>query len=235
ARLGQRDLGVRLHASSLLACRNAGAAAVLGELGACRVVLPRDVTLDEIAAIAAARPELEFEAFVLNDGCVFEEGNCHTIHLPGRLGGPICLDRYAVDYRRVDGRRLSDAEAEALAANDARHDEWLWYRFGCGFSVTANGLPFGPCGLCAVSALAGAGLAAVKIAGREGPLDRKLKSVEMVRATLDRLDRGEDGAQVAAFAQGLRARQDLCATGYMCYYREVIECYRPDAPLAQAG
>lgn len=225
ARLGRRGLGIRLHASSLLACRNAGAAALLGELGACRVVLPRDVTLGEITAIAAARPELEFEAFILNDGCVFEEGNCHTIHLPGRLGGPICLDRYAVEYDRVDGRRLAGAEIEALAANDALHDEWLWYRFGCGFSVTANGLPFGPCGLCAVPALAGAGIAAVKIAGREGPLDRKLKSVEMVRATLDRLEEAESDASVAAFAQGLRARQDLCATGYMCYYREVIERY----------
>ncbi|CUW39592.1 putative Peptidase U32 (modular protein) [Magnetospirillum sp. XM-1] len=235
ARLGRQDLGIRLHASSLLACRNAGTAALLGELGACRVVLPRDLGLGEITAMAAALPQLEFEAFVLNDGCVFEEGNCHTIHLPGRLGGPICLDRYATEYTRVDGRTLSASEAEALAANDARHEEWLWYRFGCGFSVTANGLPFGPCGLCAVPALAEAGLAAVKIAGREGPLDRKLKSVEMVRATLDRLGARQGGAQVAAFAQGLRARQDLCATGYMCYYREVIERYRPDPLLAQAG
>ncbi|CAA7612304.1 U32 family peptidase [Magnetospirillum sp. SS-4] len=228
ARLGERDLPVRLHASSLLAARNAEAAALLGRLGARRIVLPRDVTLDEIAAMAARRPDLEFEAFVLNDGCVFEEGNCHTIHLPGRLGGPICLDRYATGYSRVDGRALDDAEAKALAANDECHDRWLWYRFGCGFSQTPEGLPFGPCGLCALPDMAAAGLAAVKIAGREGPLERKLASVRMVRATLDRLEATGRADAVAAFAQGLRRRPDLCASGYMCYYREVLD--RPAPP-----
>lgn len=223
ARLGERNLPVRLHASSLLAARNAEAAALLGELGARRIVLPRDVTLDEIAAMAAQRPDLEFEAFVLNDGCVFEEGNCHTIHLPGRLGGPICLDRYATGYFRIDGRALDGDEAAALAANDQCHDQWLWYRFGCGFSQTPEGLPFGPCGLCALPDMAAAGLAAVKIAGREGPLERKLASVRMVRATLDRLEATGRADAVAAFAQGLRRRPDLCASGYMCYYREVLD------------
>jgi U32 family peptidase len=236
--LAQQASPLRLHASSLLACRNADAAALLGELGARRVVLPRDLTLGEITAIAAANPGLEFEAFVLNDGCVFEEGNCHTIHLPGRLGGPICLDRYTIDYARVDGTTPAPAELDRLAANDAAYEQWLWYRFGCGFSLTEQGQPYGPCGLCAIPDMAAAGLRAVKIAGREGSPDRKLKSVEMVKATLDRQREGGGATAVARFAQGLRHRQDLCATGYMCYYREVIDRYgvaEPDCVPAAAS
>lgn len=216
-RLEGEGTGLRLHASSLLACRNAETAAFLGELGASRVVLPRDVTLAEAAGMAAANPALEFEAFVLNDGCVFEEGNCHTIHLPGRLGGPICLDRYAADHRRVDGRPLAEAEAGRFAANDAAHEEWLWYRFSCGFSVSAEGYPFGPCGLCALPDLAAAGVGAVKIAGREGATERKAAGIAMIRAALDRLD---DPGGLRRFAVGLRGRADLCETGFMCYYRE---------------
>lgn len=212
---------IRLHVSSLLTCRNAEAAGLYRALGADRVILPRDVTLAETAAIIAATPGIEFEAFILNDGCVFEEGSCHTIHLPGRLGGPICLDKFADLPRRVDGRPLSAAQTEALAANEARHEEWLWYRFSCGFAVTAEGYPFGPCGLCAMPVLDLGRLTAVKIAGREGPTARKLKSVEMVRRVRDRMAAGADQAAVAGFARALRGRDDLCDSGYMCYYRDL--------------
>ena len=217
ALLAGRGLSLRLHVSSLLSCRNAEAAALYRELGAHRVVLPRDLTVAEITALVAATPGIEFEAFILNDGCVFEEGQCHTIHLPGRLGGPICLDNHQTRHARADGAALSESDAAALSANDAKYREWLWYRFSCGFSVTEQGYPFGPCGLCALPQLAASGVAAVKIAGREGPLARKLRSVEMVQQTRLNLGQGEAAAQ--AVARNLRRRPDLCDTGYMCYYR----------------
>lgn len=219
ALLAEEGPRIRLHVSSVLACRNAEAAAFYAGLGARRVIFPRDVTLAEMADVAAANADTEFEAFVLNDGCVFEEGTCHTIHLPGRLGGPICLDRYSSGYARADGAVLSASEAAALAANDARYEEWLWYRFGCGFSVTEEGYPFGPCGLCAIPEMALHGLTAIKIAGREAALPRKLKSVEMVRSVRDAMARGNDAV---ALARGIRRRPDLCDSGYMCYYREVL-------------
>ncbi len=98
---------------------------------------------------------------------------------------------------------------------------WLWYRFGGGFSVTAEGYPFGPCVLCAMPAMARMGITALKVVGREAPTERKLRSVELV----------------AAIARGLRAREELCDEGYMCYYREVLEAdTRPRArPRARAG
>lgn len=215
--LAEREPAIRLHVSSLLSCRNAEAAALYRDLGAQRVVLPRDVTPEEIAAMIAATPDLEFEAFILNDGCVFEEGQCHTIHLPARLGGPICIDDYRTVHSRIDGATLTESEAAALAANDDKHREWLWYRFSCGFSVTDQGFPYGPCGLCAMPLLATSGLAAVKIAGREAATVRKVRSVEMVRMVRDRLD--SPGRAVMDFAQELRGRADLCASGLMCYYR----------------
>ncbi len=223
---------IRLHVSSLLSCRNSAAAELYRGLGADRVIFPRDVTLREMAAVIDATPDIEFEAFILNDGCVFEEGNCHTIHLPGRMGGPICMDRYQVAHARVDGAPLAADEQEALAANEERYQQWLWYRFSCGFSVTDQGYPFGPCGLCAMPFLDLSKLTAVKIAGREGATPRKLKSVEMVRAMRDRLVEG--AAAAMSFAQGLRGRQDLCDSGYMCYYREVLEPGFADTAPARA-
>ncbi len=215
--------GFRVYVSSILSCRNAEAARFYRELGAERVIFPRDVTLEEMARIAAAAPALEYEAFVLNDGCVFEEGVCHTLHLPTRLGGPICLDAYRSRHARADGKGLSEGVARALADNEASYRAWLWYRFGCGFSVTAEGYPFGPCGLCAMPAMARMGITALKVVGREAPTERKLRSVELVAAVRARMAEASEEAEVALFARGLRAREELCDEGYMCYYREVLE------------
>jgi collagenase-like PrtC family protease len=212
----------RLHVSSVATCRNAGAARFCRDLGASRLILPRDVTIAEACEIAAAVPDIEIEAFILNDACIFEEGHCNTLHLPHQLGGPICLDDYRCHYRRRNGKALGAALAKKLAANDAAYQQWLWYRFSCGFSTTASGQPYGPCGLCALPALLAGGLAAVKIAGREAPTRRKFASVDMVRAVLDRVAVGEGLGQIRDFAQHLRPSVEHCQGGQMCYYPEVL-------------
>jgi putative protease len=221
AELRERAPDVPIHVSSVAACRNGAAVAFYRDLGVRRVILPRDVSLNEIDAIAAAADGVEIEAFVLNDGCVFEEGACHSIHLPAKHGGPICIDPRPFSYRHARGGAISAATARKLRDNDADYQRWLWYRFGCGFSTTAEGYPYGPCGLCAIARLAAAGVASIKIAGREGATERKRKSVEMVRAVLDRVRAGATPVAAAEFAVGLRRADDHCRSGYMCYYPEV--------------
>lgn len=221
ASLGAAIPQARLHVSSVATCRNASAVRLYRDLGASRVILPRDVTIDEAIGIAAEVPEVQIEAFVLNDGCVFEEGVCSTIHLPGQLGGPICLDRYRPTYRRRDRRPLSERLEHALAETDREYARWLWYRFSCGFKTTPEGLPYGPCGLCAIPAFRSGGLAAIKIAGREGPTSRKVASITMVRRILDAAMQELPADRIAAIARNLRPSPEQCATGYMCYYPEV--------------
>lgn len=220
--------GFRLHLSSVASCRNGEAARLFHSLGIRRVILPRDVSIAEAAAMASAAPEIEFEVFILNDGCVFEEGVCHTIHLPGKLGGPICLDNYQSTYCRRDGRPMDEADAHRMQDNEADYKRWLWYRFSNGFTLTPDGLPWGPCGLCAIPALRAAGITAIKIAGREGAPERKLASVGMVRQTLDRALAGASAAAVADFARQLRKSPEHCATGHMCYYPEVVLIPQPE-------
>jgi collagenase-like PrtC family protease len=210
-----------IHASSVANCRNSAAIALLRDLGVRRVILPRDVTLAEIERMARAAPDVEIEVFVLNDGCVFEEGLCHTVHLPSRLGGPICVDSYAMNYQDPAGQPLSSRLLRRHAQNDADYKRWLWYRFGCGFSNTEEGYPFGPCGLCAMQRMHQAGVTSVKVAGREGATERKIKSVEMVRQVLDGINQGADEGSAAALAVSIRKVPGHCASGYMCYYPEV--------------
>lgn len=221
AQLRRHVPAVPIHVSSVAACRNSAGVGFYRDLGVRRVILPRDVSLEEIEAMAAACSPVEIEAFVLNDGCVFEEGACHSIHLPARQGGPICIDKRPFVYRDAHGQPVSPAMARRLRDNDADYQRWLWYRFGCGFTTSPNGYPWGPCGLCAIARLAAAGVASIKIAGREGTTERKLKSVEMVRAVLDPVRAGATREAAAELAVSLRQSADHCRSGHMCYYPEV--------------
>lgn len=213
------DLGI--HVSSVASCRNSAAVGFYRDLGVRRVILPRDVTLDEIEVITRGVPDIEIEVFILNDGCVFEEGVCHTIHLPKKLGGPICIDSYQFEYVSASGKAMPHQAAHRLLDNDEDYKRWLWYRFGCGFSTTEDGYPYGPCGLCAIHRLRQAGVASIKIAGREGATERKIKSVEMVHQVLEKARQGADAMSVATTAVGIRNTLAHCQSGYMCYYPEV--------------
>lgn len=220
ALLGSHTFNFAIHVSSIASCRNSEAAKFHHELGADRIIFPRDVKISEMEKMATECPELEFESFVLNDGCVFEEGSCHTIHLPGKLGGAICLDNYQSTGQRVDGQALTSEEQLAFSQNDKDYQHWLWYRFGNGFSVSPNGMPYGPCGLCALPRLAASSVTSVKIAGRDAPTARKVKSVEMVAQVRQALMRS--GANDAkAIARKMREQPEHCQVGYMCYYPEV--------------
>ena len=221
--LSTLNLNARLHLSSIAACRNTEAAKLFESIGTDRIIFPRYMTLAEIKAMTQSLPHLEFEAFVLNDGCIYEEGVCHTIHLPKQYGGPICMDNYRYSYYRTDGSDIAPDEQSLLLQNEKDYAEWTWYKFSCGFSTSKQGYTFGPCGLCAIDDFMRAGLTAIKIAGREAPLERKIKSIELVKSVRDKIKRGATKSDILNYATQVRTRPDLCESGYMCYYPEVLQ------------
>jgi U32 family peptidase len=202
----------RIHISSVATCRTHSAAWFCKELGASRLILPRDVTIDEACEIASEVPGLEVETLILNDAW-----------MPRRLGGPIGMDNYANRCRRRSGGHSNESFVDRPRENDREYKKWLWSRFSCGLTTNEAGMPFGPCGLCALPALLSGGIAAVKIAGRAAPTARKQASVRMVRAVLDQIEAGERSKQVMRFAQALRPSVEHCRTGYMCNYPEVLK------------
>ncbi|MCC7385827.1 MAG: U32 family peptidase, partial [Deltaproteobacteria bacterium] len=111
--LRRAELGVALHLSSLGRAQNRAAIGFFAGLGVSRVILSRQVTLAEIAATASAHEGLEIEAFVLNDGCVFEESLCATTHARGAF----CFTPLALPGARVAERAAPRAGVGAGAGN----------------------------------------------------------------------------------------------------------------------
>ena len=205
--LCEQGLAPRLHLSSLASCRNPGAAAFYRDLGVARVILPRHMTLDEIEATAI--PGLEWEVFVLNDGCVFEEGLCATTHALGTF----CLtDRLGGKFGRLD----------------ERYEFWKWTQNNCG-SQTSRGYTLGPCGLCALTRLSRLGVASLKVVGREAPLARKLASVRLATEARDLAQRGAAPEGIRDAVVALRGAPELCRDAHLCYYPDVWAARAPAA------
>jgi U32 family peptidase len=191
----------KLHVSSLATCNNPGSAAFFRDLGVSRVILPRHLTLREIEEITV--PGLELEAFLLNDGCVFEEGLCATTH----AAGTFCLG---------DGEGTEGLAPEAFE----RYAFWKWTLNHCGCQ-TSRGYPVGPCGLCALPRLLHLGIASFKVVGREASLPRKEKAVELAASALGIARAGGSPEEIRQGVIGLRGAAPMCEGAHLCYYPDV--------------
>jgi len=190
-----------IHLSSLAAVTNAGSARFFRSLGISRIILPRHLTLSEIEHCVV--DGLDFEAFVLNDGCVFEEGLCATTH----DAGPFCL---------ADGDGLTDLPP----GTGERYAFFKWTQNNCGCS-SSRGFPLGPCGLCAIPRLQAAGVRSLKVVGREASLDRKFASVKLTAMARDVALKGGGPVSIREATIALRGAASLCRQARACYYPDV--------------
>jgi putative protease len=218
-RLSEENLTAELHVSSVAATLNTEAVRFLLNFGPSRVILPRSLSVAEIAAITTAvRDEVEIEVFMLNDGCAFEEGFCSTTH--HHTVGAFCTSLSDMETKfEWAGRSFTTRRQNWLRRNLTDYREWVWYVNGNGCGVTSKGLPYGPCGLCAIPDFQRIGVSSLKIVGREASPFKKLASVKMVRDIVDRARAGVPKLHVIERAKSLREAPEHCASGYMCYYK----------------
>ncbi len=132
AEMKQAAPSLSVHVSTQANCCNYAAARVYRELGASRVVLAREMTLEAIAELRAHVPnDLELEAFVHGAMCMSYSGRCMiSAYLTGRSGNrgacaQPCRWRYALmeetrpgEYFPVeeDGRGMTILSSRDLCA-----------------------------------------------------------------------------------------------------------------------
>ena len=157
-----------LHASTQMTLSAPAAAAVAARLGISRIVVPRELSVDEIRAFAAASP-IELEVFIHGALCVSWSGQCLTSE---SWGGRSANRGQCAQSCRLPYDLVVDGEAQDLG------------------EVRYLLSPQDLAGATAVPALAAAGVACLKIEGRQkGP------------------------AYVAATVAGYRAARDAAAAG----------------------
>lgn len=197
------DCGLAVVASTMCGVYNADIARFYRRLGCTRVIIPRDVSLDEIEAIVRAVPGVEYEAFVIRNGCVFADGLCLGRHIEGR--NALCWDvRHARREHYVAGPGAAELD-RALCENAQAYER---------FHHTA-------CGLCALYRLMRAGVSTAKIVGRSDDSAYILRDIEAVvrNAAIARTCASEQEYLERMRVPPERARD--CADALACYYPEV--------------
>jgi len=192
------------HASTLAHLGNSAAIRFYQRQGIGRVILPRHLTLTEMARIRAEIPELPFDAFLLVGKCPNTEGLCSFHH-----SSPDKIWPCEIPYRIEP---LADSAATHLAAVIERQASWSR-------SNRRHG-----CGLCAIPHLIRAGFDGVKLVGRGAPLQRKLANLTAAREFILLAQEEPDFSRYReqAIASHRRLFGVSCSEN-VCYYPELFE------------
>ena len=156
--LKRNSTGGHIHLSGEAGCFSPDALTFFRRLGVERCIFPRKMTPEEMAACIASAPELEYEAFALNENCHFSGAHCLSLHCDELEA--LCR----VPYRAV-GPDCTAPDEPACAAED-------------GFGASG-------CGLCALPRLRRAGVTHLKVVGRGSHIDWIERDVRMLRRALD--------------------------------------------------
>ena len=173
------------------------------ELGAKRVILPRDLSIDEIEMIVSKVPDMEYEIFMMRNGCRFSDGHClgfHRLELPsicsyiGKATRQMILDKDHFKERH-------DAEMNDMIYTQSFHNM--------------------ACGLCGIYRFVKMGITAGKIVGRSDEWQYICRDIEAIR---DNVEIAKTCKSEEEFLEKMlmpEERAQRCVLGLSCYYPEV--------------
>lgn len=174
--LTKRNSKLKRHLSLLEGVYNPEAAAFFAGLGVSRIILPRDLSIKEIASVTSSDEEIEYEALVLNQKCQFIDGMCSFYHgsqPPGHLPGAFEYEHLVGQSRPVAWSHDPDYEGHGC--------EIAW-KTDCGLvqRMPRDDFLTPHCAVCLLKSLVEAGVRFLKIAGRGYPIDVVARSVRFI-------------------------------------------------------
>lgn len=203
--LRSRHPGLEYHGSTLAHLSNSAAIRFYAGQGLARAVLPRHLSVAEMAAMVAAAPEVRCDAFLLVGKCPNTEGLCSHHHSSADKIWPC-----EIAYRMAPFG--GGSPSAALTTAMARQGSWSR-------SNRRHG-----CGLCAIPHLQAAGIYGLKLVGRGAPTAQKVNNLLLAREFVRlaaALGAGDEYRRRALAAH--RARFGTACNANVCYYPEFFE------------
>ncbi|MBN2482675.1 MAG: U32 family peptidase [Candidatus Omnitrophica bacterium] len=224
----EKGYDVSVHISSCANVFNSHTRAFYKNMGASRIILPRQLTREEIGSICAGGG-MEIEVFILNERCFYVDGFCRFQHgnITKRLGAATVLwhfNMWLASAAAVIPRKI----LQVMHRYVVNHDHACCFPYG----IEDGGEPaFRPqkyfndprsflyaCGACALRDLKELKVSHVKICGRSMFTER-IRNIRFVKDAIalseQDIPQGEFVAEVRGLAQKYRK---YCGDQY-CYYR----------------
>lgn len=139
------------------------------DMGIQRMIIPRDVQLNNIITLVQKFPQIDFEVFIMRNGCKYADSNCMSYH--GRKYGSMCS---CID-RQNDSLIFLDESMDAQWRREVYDNNMLFTRL---FHKKA-------CGLCYVKKLQDIGVATVKVVGRADAEMEVLNDIRSIKKLIE--------------------------------------------------
>ena len=201
------EAGVKPVASTMCGIFNSDLARFFREQGIRRMILPRELTTDEIADVMEAVPDIEYEVFLMRNGCRYSDANCLSLH--GGEAGAFCGCIRSGQVSIYTRESMQDA---GVSARELTRTHELFCHM---FHVFT-------CGQCAIWRFLQMGVTAVKIVGRMDDARDIIRDVSLTAENIRiaKLCRTEQEYLEKMALPG--DRETYCRNGMSCYYPEVF-------------
>ncbi len=201
--LKKRHTSIEYHASTLAHLTNAGSARFMVEQGMQRIVLPRHLTVSDMASIIDQVPEVSFDAFLLVGKCPNTEGLCTFHHSSPDKIWPCEIPYEITPCRKEASGALQHAiqSQKSWSETNRRHG----------------------CGLCAIPHLKNAGVRGLKLVGRGAPTVQKVRNVALTRDFIQLAESSVDFDEYRRKAMAAhKERFGAACHQNVCYYPEFL-------------
>ena len=171
--------------------------------GAGRIILPRDLQMDEIEEIVTQVPEAEYEVFLMRNGCPFSDANCLGMHRNEMCS--ICSSLKNSDKGIVMEDQSFD-EKHAVELNSIIYN-YNFHNFACG--------------LCSIYRFMKLNITAGKIVGRTDEWENICKDIAYVK---ENIEIAKSCSSEEEYLEKMKFSADstaMCKMGMSCYYPEI--------------
>lgn len=195
--------GLQPVASTMCAIYNSKIAEIYRDMGVKRMILPRDLSLNELETICKRVPDVKFEAFFLRNGCIFSDCYCLGMHRPEC--GATCT------YTRFGNNQYSHDYTDFEDFHDVDVNEYL-YRSS--FHQDA-------CAMCALYRLNQIGIDSLKIVGRADDFEAICNDISLTRYNIEIMNESKTEQEYLKRMHFPGNFPQMCRMGYSCYYPEI--------------
>lgn len=197
------EFGLNPVASTMCGIYNSDIAKAYKRAGLKRIIVPRDLSLEEIEEIKSAVPDVEFEVFFMRNGCVFSDCYCLGMHR-SECGATCAFIRN--HYKRFMTKNPSFEERQKNDFNNLFYNEYFHRE---------------TCGMCALYRLKEIGVGSLKIVGRSDYPEDICRDIEWISENIKIAEKSKNESQFLdeMIFPGNASRK--CLGGLSCYYPEV--------------
>ena len=198
------DYNIPVHVSSMANVYHEGLVKYYLAKGVSRIILPRDLSLDEIAPIKNCAGETEVEVFLMRVGCRYSDPNCLCLH--GGEHGGIC------GYLNRSKRRLISAKSTTFEdKNNFLMTNLLYEKMFHAFPA---------CGLCAIWRLYRSGISSCKIVGRYENTEEVAEDIRLAKFNINVAKSCDNEKDFFERMKTHTLKKQRCLLSLGCYYPE---------------